>query len=222
MSTDPRALIVEVCHLLAARNFTSATGGNVSVRLPDGSCWVTPSQLHKARVQVADLVRVAADGRQLDGTRSATSETYMHLSVYRRIPTAGAVLHAHPPVSTGFALAGKPMDNTSSSEAVAILGRCVPLLPYLPPSSASLAALVEQSVTPSVPAYLLAHHGVLTWGPDLWQAYDILDTLELFAQSLVAATQLGAPVPLPEEELRWLDHKNAEISIQTGRCAPEV
>ncbi len=207
MDADPRVAMVEVCHLLAAQNLTSATGGNVSVRVGDGSYWVTPSRLHKSRMRVEDLVRVDGDFRVLEGARKPSSESLMHLAVYRRLPQAGAVVHAHPPVCGGFALAGKEMDTGSSSEAVAILGPRVPLIGYARPSTAELAELVGRSMAGNIRAYLMANHGALTWGTDLWDAYDMLDTLENFARSLVAAMALGGAVPLDEGERRWLEKK---------------
>jgi L-fuculose-phosphate aldolase len=205
--TDPRPRIVEVCHLLAARTFTTATGGNVSVRMPDDTAWVTPSRLHKARVTLDDLVRVTLDGMQVEGTRSASSETPMHLAMYRALPQAGAIIHAHPPISTGFAQACKTIDTRSSSEATVILGAEVPLIPYDRPSTEGLAELVGRSMRPDRQAYLMAQHGVLTWGADLWEAYDILDTLEIFSMSLLVATIIGGAAPLPAEELAWLAKK---------------
>ena len=207
MSDDPRALLVTVSHLLASRNFTTATGGNLSLRLADGSCWVTPSRLHKARVQADDLVRVDAEGRVLAGARMPSSETFMHLAAYQALPRAGAVIHAHPPAATGFAQAHRPIETTSSSEAFAILGPEVPLLPFVHPGSAELAAQIGARVQSDRNAYLLAHHGVLTWGEDLWEAYDILDTLELFAQTLLAASLAGGAVPLPDADLAILAKK---------------
>ncbi|MHB9131996.1 MAG: class II aldolase/adducin family protein [Armatimonadota bacterium] len=211
MSVDPRHILVEICHLLATRNFTTATGGNVSVKMPDGSYWVTPSRLHKARVQLEDLVRVDADGNVLEGTRQASSETLVHLAMYKALPQAGAVVHAHPPASTGFAQACKTIDTTSSSEAYVILGPEVPLIPYDRPSTQRLADLVGSAMDPRRPAYLMANHGVLTWGKDLWDAYDMLDTLEIYAQTLVVATLLGGAVPIPEDECKWLDHKFSPV-----------
>ena len=211
MSDDPRLALVEICHLLAARSFTTATGGNVSVRLPDDSFWVTPSALHKGRVGVEDLVRIDSAGAILAGARKPSSETFMHLMAYQALPQMGAVIHAHPPYATGFTQAGKTLDTSSSSEAIAILGRAVPLIPYAPPSSTELAELVGRSMQPLQKAYMMAHHGVLTWGRDLWDAYDILDTMELFAQSLAVSILAGGAVPLPDHEQRWLEQKHREI-----------
>lgn len=204
---EPRDELVEVCHLMASQSFTSATGGNVSVKMPDGTIWLTPSRLHKRKVQIEDLVLINDEKQILDGERAPTSEVPMHLAVYRALPQAGAVIHAHPPVATGFALACKPLDASASSEAYFILGPGVPLLPYARPSTEELATMVGAAMDPMYKAYLLANHGVLTWGADLSEAYDILDTLEMFAQSQFAAMQLGGAGPLPAEELDWLRQK---------------
>ncbi|HEX2947998.1 MAG TPA: class II aldolase/adducin family protein [Armatimonadota bacterium] len=207
MPTDPRQMLVEVCHLLASQRFTSATGGNVSIKMPDGSFWVTPTSLHKARVGIDDLVHITASGEILDGVRNPSSETLVHLAVYRALPSAGAVIHAHPPAATGFAQAGKAIDTSCSSEAHVILGNEVPLIPYDRPSTQQLADLVGNSMKPRHRAYLMANHGVLTWGKDLWEAYDMLDTLEVFSQSVLNAMLVGGPVPLPQEETAWLEKK---------------
>jgi len=211
MSADPRIELVEICHLLAARSYTTATGGNVSVRLPDGTFWVTPGGLNKMRVNEEDLVRVNAAGEVLEGTRRQSSETFMHLMAYQALPAAGAVIHAHPPYATGFAQAGKTLDTSSSCEAVAILGRDIPLLPYAHPSSRELAELVGRFMRPACKAYMMSHHGVLTWGTDLWDAYDILDVMEIFAHALVASITIGSPISLPESDLRWLQEKHLEL-----------
>ena len=204
MFEDPRDQIVEICHLLASQRLTSATGGNVSVRLADGSCWVTPSSLHKSRVRVEDLVRVDSHCQVLEGWRRPSSETLVHLAIYRALPQALAVVHAHPPVGTGFALACTPVPTHFSTEASAIIGAEVPVIPYGRPSTPELAEQVAKCCHPHCMAYLLANHGVVSWGASLWQAYDVMETLEFYAQSVMAAYALGGGHALPEEETRWI------------------
>ncbi|MHB0999430.1 MAG: class II aldolase/adducin family protein [Armatimonadota bacterium] len=209
MSDDPRSVMAEICYLLATQRLTSATGGNVSMRLPDGTFWVTPSRLHKRRVKAEELVRIDDAGNVLEGTRTPTSEVPMHLAAFRALPCAGAVIHAHPPFATGYALACMEMETVSSSEAYAILGSKVPLIGYARPSTDGLAQIIEESVVKGHKAYLMANHGVLTWGADLWEAFDVLDTLEMYAHSLFTATILGGAVPLSEDECAWLAKKFA-------------
>lgn len=212
MPDDQKTELVEVCYLMAEQRLTSATGGNVSVKMPDGTFLVTPSRLHKRRVKAKDLIRIDDAGTILEGKRTPTSEVPMHLAVYRAISGAGAVIHAHPPFATGYALACMEMDTKPSSEAYFILGSKVPLIEYGRPSTEGLARLMEESVHKEYKAYLLANHGVLTWGSNLWEAFDVLDTLEMYAHSLFAATLLGGAVPLPESECAWLTEKISNMA----------
>jgi L-fuculose-phosphate aldolase len=163
--------------------------------------------LHKARVTIKDLVRVDDRCKVVEGGRPASSEMLVHLAIYRALPQAMAVVHAHPPAATGFAQACRAIDTRSSSEASVILGPQVPLIGYERPSTPQLANAVGKAMHPRQKAYLLAQHGAITWGSDLWDAYDTLDTLEVFTQSLVVATIVGGARPLPAKERAWLERK---------------
>ena len=210
MSCNEKLDIVRVSNAMAARDFTTATGGNISVRTVENGCWITPSRLHKALVTENDLVLVDKDGQKISGDRDASSEGMLHLAVYRALPQAGAVIHAHPPYINGFAQNCIPIDTRSSSEAVFLLGAEVPVLPYFRPGTFDLADGVEKAVNSRQQAYLLANHGVICWGINLQEAYDILDTLELFARSLVISRILGGEKPLPPQEVQWLEDKYGE------------
>jgi L-fuculose-phosphate aldolase len=204
MTYDPCPVIVEVCHMLAAQKLTSATGGNVSARMPDGTFWITATGIHKGRMQVADLVRITGEGLVVEGERRPSSEALMHLAMYRALPQAKAVVHAHLPITTGFALAHTPINTCYATEASAIIGPRVPVVPYGRPSTTDLSDEVERACDPLYKAYLLANHGVVSWGKDLWHAYDVMETLEVYAQSLLTANAVGGGKLLPEQERRWL------------------
>lgn len=204
MSIDIRDEIVAICHLLATQRLTSATGGNVSVRLADNTFWVTPSGLHKGRITNDDLVLVDAELSVLQGWRQPSSETLLHLAIYRALPVAKAVVHAHPPFCGGYALACKPIPTNFATEACAIIGPEVPVVPYGRPSTPALAEQMEKCCTMQNMAYLLANHGVVSWGKTLIQAYDVMETLEYYTQSLLCAQLLGGGQKIPEEEQAWI------------------
>ena len=139
------------------------------------------------------------EGNVLEGNRHPSSETKMHLAVYRGRPDVGAVVHAHPPVSTAFAVCRRGMETPYLSELVTGLG-AVPCTP-------SFAMLSTDQVPRSVEPYLadhcavlLANHGALTWGEDLWEAFDRMETVEHTAKILLNARLLGDPVALTQEE----------------------
>lgn len=179
---------------LSRLGFMPGTSGNLSVRLGEERILATPTGRSKALLRSEDMVVVDLDGRQLAGSRRVTSEIGMHLAIYRMRPDAIAVIHSHPPIATGFACSGRPLDEPLCSEAVMTLG-VVPLAPYATTGTDDLAASLEPLI-PEHSAILLANHGAVTFGGDLLDAYLKMETVEHFAHICLVAHQLGSRRPL--------------------------
>ena len=188
-----------MCRLLYDRNYVVGHDGNVSLRLEGDRVLITPSGVSKGRMEPDMLVVCGLDGRVLEGDRYPSSEMAMHLLVYRERPDVGAVVHAHPPVSTAFAICRRPLSQKYLTETISGLGE-VPVAPYALPSTRE----VPDSIRPYVAhhnAVLLANHGVLTWGKDLWTAFDRMETVEQTAKIYAQVSQLGGGVELtPQQE----------------------
>ncbi len=194
-----RALMCAVGKLLYDRGYVAANDGNLSMKTAPDRLLVTPSGVSKGRLTPDMLLVTDLEGNVLEGNRHPSSETKMHLAVYRGRPDVGAVVHAHPPVSTAFAVCRRGMETPYLSELVTGLG-AVPCTP-------SFAMLSTDEVPRSVEPYLadhcavlLANHGALTWGEDLWEAFDRMETVEHTAKILLNAQLLGDPVALTPEE----------------------
>ncbi|MDX1622796.1 MAG: class II aldolase/adducin family protein [Gemmatimonadota bacterium] len=191
--TDPgleriRREIVAVGRRLYERGLVAGSEGNVSVRPGGGRLVTTPSGACKGFLEPADLVVTDLEGRPLEAGRPS-SELKMHLEIYRRRDDVRAVVHAHPPTATGFAIAGRPLDECVVPEVIATLGM-VPIVPYGTPSTAEVA----ERIAPYVPAHdalLLANHGAVTYGPELERAVNAMESIEQAARSLLVAHQLG-------------------------------
>jgi L-fuculose-phosphate aldolase len=186
--------------LLHQQGYVANHDGNVSVRDAPGEFLCTPSAWSKRLVSSQDVLVVDITGKVRSGRHKVFGEWHLHRAVYLARPDVGAVLHAHPPVATGFAVAGKPLGRPPIAEMMVSLGAEVPLIGYgLPKSDEQDAALMKAAETHD--AVLLANHGVVTWGDDLEQAYLRLELLEHWAKILVTAIQLGGAVTLPEGDL---------------------
>jgi L-fuculose-phosphate aldolase len=192
--------IVEVGRRLYARGLIAGNEGNVSVR--DGDrLLVTPGGCCKGFLAPDDVVVTDLEGRPQGGGR-ATSEILMHAMVYRHRSDVRAVVHAHPPTATGFAVAGLPLDRPVLAEPVVTLGP-VPLIPYATPTTSDLADSVAAAVR-SAHALLLANHGAVTVGDTLWRAWERMEILEQFARIALAARLLGRERELPPEDVARL------------------
>jgi L-fuculose-phosphate aldolase len=194
-----RADIVEVGRRLYARGYTASNDGNISVRLDDRRLLMTPKNVCKGFMTPDMMCVTDLDGNKLAGDRDPSSEIKMHLEVYRQRPDARAVVHAHPPMGTAFAVAGIPLDRAVLAEVVTTLGS-VPIADYATPSTAELPESVRKYVK-AHDGMLLANHGALTLGGDVFSAYFKMETIEHFAKISFIARMLGGERLLSREEV---------------------
>jgi L-fuculose-phosphate aldolase len=202
--------------------FAPGTSGNLSVRLPfsdrfnERRILATPTGCSKALLRPADMVIVDLDGRFLSGTRNVTSEIGMHLSVYRGRPDVNAVIHAHPPIATGFASCGMALDAPLCAELIMTLGS-IPLAPYATTGTDEVGASLQPFLRDH-DAILMANHGLVTYGKDLLDAFMKMETCEHFAQVSLTAHQLGCARLLEGDALGKLEQARARY--RSNGCAP--
>jgi L-fuculose-phosphate aldolase len=184
-----RADIVECGRRLWHRGFVASNDGNISVRLDDARLITTPTAVSKGFMTPDMMVITDLEGKKLAGERNASSELKMHLEVYRHRPDVRAVVHAHPPTATGFAVAGIPLDRAVLAEVITTLGS-IPIAEYATPSTEELPAAVRRYIK-AHDGLLLANHGALAIGPDVYAAYYRMETIEHFATISLVARTLG-------------------------------
>ncbi len=222
-SANEARLRREICAAgreLRELGFLPAAAGNLSVRLSDGRILTTPSGAEKGELAPGDLIRLRADENPARGkpgarpngaARHVSSEIAMHLRIYELRPDVRAVCHAHPPVATGFAVAGRALDSATLGEAAILLG-AVPLAPYGAPGTPELA----ESIAPFVAranAVLLANHGVVTVGEDLRTAVQRMEIVEHSARVLLVAELAGGAKLLTREQVRALVASRARYGL---------
>ena len=184
-----RADIVEVGRRLWQRGYVAANDGNISVRLDDRRLITTPKSVSKGFMTPDMMVITDLDGTKIGGERDPSSELKMHLEVYRNRPDARAVVHAHPPTATGFAVAGIPLDRAVLAEVITTLGS-IPIAEYATPSTEELPAAVRRYIK-AHDGLLLANHGALALAGDVMAAYYRMETIEHFAKISLVARTLG-------------------------------
>ena len=208
---------MRVGRLMYERGYVVSSDGNVSVRLDDGRIVATPTQVNKGRMTEEMLALTDAEGRALSDRR-ASSELAMHLLIYRERADVKSVCHAHPPHGSAFAVAGLAIDQPILSEVILTLG-CVPLAEYGTPSTDELT----EAMLPLVKhhnALLMANHGAVAYGADLWQAFDRLETLEHTAKIAILSRALGGARNLPPDSIEKLIdvRERAGYLDESARC----
>src|SRR5438034_5396461 len=184
-----REELCAVARRLSERGYVTSYEGNLSARLPDGTFLCTPTMRCKSLLTPADLCTVGPDGGQLCGPRGRTSEILMHLAIYRHRPDVRAIVHAHPPHATAFAVAGEPVPSGVLAEVEVYLG-VVPTVPYETPGTQKFADLVVPHLD-RTNTLLLANHGSVSFAPTLEQAFAFTEILDAYCRVLLLARQLG-------------------------------
>ena len=216
-----RADIVEIGRRMYARGYTASNDGNISVRIDASRLLMTPKSVCKGFMTPDMMCVTDLDGRKLQGDRDPSSEMLMHLEVYRQRPDVQAVVHAHPPTATGFAVAGIPLDRAVLAEVLTTLGS-IPLAEYATPSTAELPEAVRKYIK-AHDGMLLANHGALTVGGDLYSAYYKMETIEHFAKISLVARTLGRENLISREEVMRLQELRGTYGIKAPApiCADE-
>ena len=206
-----RAEIVEVGRRLHGRAYVASNDGNISVRLSDDRLLTTPKGVSKGFMTPDMMVTTDLEGRKIAGQRDPSSEILMHLAVYQNRPEVLAVVHAHPPAATGFAVAGIPLDRAVLAEVVTTLGS-IPIADYGTPSTPELADAVRKYIK-AHDGLLLANHGALTIAGELFAAYYKMETIEHFARISLVARLLGGERMLSREEVERLQDLRGTYGI---------
>jgi L-fuculose-phosphate aldolase len=215
---DVRCAIVEVGRRLYARGLIGGNEGNISVRQGQ-TLLVTPAGVCKGFLNPDEIVRTDLEGQPQGGGRAST-EILMHTAVYKRRGDVGAVVHAHPPTATGFAVAGVALDQPLIAEAVVTLGP-VPIIPYGQPSTPALAAHVGDAIC-GAQALLMANHGAITVGDDLYRAWERMETVEQLAKIALVTRILGRDHALTPADVRGLELIRAQAGYPPPVCAPSA
>lgn len=205
MKQNPMSLkkdILEVGRRTYMRGYVASNDGNISARLDRKHILITPTGVSKGFMKPSDLITVDMNGKVVNGKKKPSSEIFMHLHVYKERPDVNSICHAHPPYATGFAVAGIPLDQYVLPEVIITLGT-IPLVPYGTTGT-------EEFYKPLLPllqeydAFLLANHGALTVGSDVFSAYYKMEILEHYAHIIFIARNLGKVTTLNDEQVQKL------------------
>lgn len=203
--TTTKEQIVSAIKVLWQKGHLAAGDGNFSFKSGE-DIWITPSGCRKCDLKIEDFVKVGG----LEG-RKPSSETLMHLKVYKNAPLAKVVFHAHPPTATAYSISNDEahLPEDVVSELVLSAGR-IPLVPYARPGSQAMGDNLKPFL-PESRILILKHHGALTWGESVKEALSGMERLEHSCEIFWKAKTMGSLQRLPVGELEWLKEKRKSL-----------
>jgi L-fuculose-phosphate aldolase len=212
---EAKDIICEIGKRMYMKGYVASNDGNISIKCGENEIWVTPTGVSKGFMTPDMMVKLDMDGRIIEGNSKPSSEIKMHLRVYYENSSTMAVVHAHPPVATSFAIAGIALNKPILPEAIVMLGN-VPVAPYATPGTQA----VPDSIAPYCRDYnavLLSNHGALTWGSDPMEAYYRLESLEHYSLILMYTSNIIKKAnELSIEEISELIEIRTKMGITAG------
>ena len=203
---EQRRELTDATREMYRRGLVGAYSGNTSLRLAgagaDGLLLVTPTHHPYYRLQPADLVVVDLDGvPAAPATMRPSSETRLHLEIYRQRADVQAVVHTHSIYASVAAVIGRDIPPLID-EMLLTIGGPVKVAQYAFPGTNDLAQAARAALGDRNAA-LLRNHGVVGVGPNIWEALEVCDLVERLAHIFVLARNFGprAAAPLPDDAI---------------------
>ena len=194
----PREELLQAMERIYRYRMTTTSGGNLSIREPNGNVWITPARIDKGSLRRDDIVCVLASG-EIEGSRKPSSELPIHQQIRVRRPDVGGVVHAHPTALVAFSLVHEVPNTRLFHQSRNVCGE-VGFAPYELPGSAALGRRVAESFEQGYNCVILENHGVVTAGATFREALHRFETLEFTAKTIIKAHLLGADIHFLSDE----------------------
>ncbi|WP_239615045.1 class II aldolase/adducin family protein [Cohnella mopanensis] len=195
---------------------TTTSGGNLSILDDNGDLWITPAGIDKGSLSRNDIVCVKADG-QVVGIHKPSSELPFHRLVYQTRPDLKAVVHAHPPALVSFSIVRRIPDTRMLPNERKICGE-IGMAEYALPGSEELGQNIAAVFAKGIDTVMLENHGIVIGGPNLFDAFQIFETLDFCARLEIKANRIGKPILLSEAHYETVA-ANEELHPATFRPA---
>lgn len=208
--------ICDIGRRIYEQGFVAANDGNISVRIGENRFLCTPTMVSKGFLKPEDIAVVDGQGKQLSGQKPRTSEILLHLEIYHELPEINAVVHAHPPHATAFAVAGIDVPSCVLPEVEIFIGQ-VPIAQYETPGGKNFAETILPHLRNRANTILLANHGAVACDATLEHAYFHLETVDMYCKILLLAKQVGNIQQLPQQKVVELMDFKKRIGIPDPR-----
>ena len=199
--------LVNACHRCAELNYVTSSGGNLSLRNEEDLILITPTKTLKRTMRFEDICAIKLDGEEVyfpEG-KKPTGEWKFHTRIMRRRPDIRAIVHAHPPILTGFAIANDgTMEKPFLPEPIIEVGPIL-TVPYETPLSEALSERFDEVIEKSN-GFLMENHGALFCSfAGIEDAVELLNMTECMAESILVARLLGNPKTITKEYVEEMD-----------------
>jgi L-fuculose-phosphate aldolase len=205
----PRDEIMQTMERIYRYRMTTTSGGNLSIREPNGDIWITPARVDKGNLTRNDIVCVRANGAT-EGVHRASSEFPFHRAIYEQRPDLKGIVHAHPVALVAFSICGQSPNSRLFPQARFVCGQ-PGFAPYALPGSEQLGRNIAEVFASGANCVILENHGVVVGGTSLADAYQRFETLEFAGKTIIKARWLGDVRYLSDDQLALAEARRLDL-----------
>jgi L-ribulose-5-phosphate 4-epimerase len=214
-----KQLIVTTAQALTRDGYLMATGGNLSVRIPNANAFaVTPSNFDYMKMTADDICVLDFNLAPLEGTLTPSVEAGMHCAIYQARADVNAIVHTHQVYASALTMIKAPIPALFDEQA-RFLGRSVEIIPYAPSGTGMLKNTVAKHVKNQNNAYLMQNHGALLFGNDMERAVHNVEILEKCSLAYLIALCSDRPIgkiPLVVREIAFSKLRKDQKKVVEG------
>jgi L-fuculose-phosphate aldolase len=212
--------IVRVGKKLWDRQYVDGNGGNISYKISSQYVLCTPTLCSKGDLKVEEIALVDLNNNLILGVRPHTSELKLHLSIYKAVAKAKAVVHCHPPYATAHAVAGVVPPLNLIPEQEVFVGP-VALSPYETPGTQTFA----DTILPYAKKHntiLLGNHGIVCWADTVTHAEWFVEVVDTYCKTVMIARQLNPHLrEIPPAKIQDLLEIKKKLGLPDARLPEE-
>jgi len=209
-----RKELLAVAREIYANKLVTGTWGNISCKIPDSEhILITPSGMDYRTMTIEDMVLMDSSGRVVEGKWKPSSESPVHIAIYKKRPELKAIVHVHSTFASVFAVLRQSIP-VILEETAQVIGHRIETAAYASCGTQLLADNVAAALGEKKVAVLLANHGLIGVGKDLAEALRVCYVAEKTAQVAVYAASLGSIHELDPEEIDRLHRNFANYGVQ--------
>lgn len=214
-----KKLIVDTAQTLVRKGYLMATGGNISLRIPEKNAFaITPSNYDYFKMTPDDVCILDIELKKIEGQLSPSVESGMHGAVYKARPDVHAIVHTHQAYVSALTLIKAPIPALFDEQA-RFLGRSVDIIPYAPSGTGMLKNTVARHVKNHNNAFMMQNHGALVFGHDMERAVHNVEILEKCALAYLLAIcseRKISKIPLAVREVAFAKLRKDQKKVEQG------
>jgi L-ribulose-5-phosphate 4-epimerase len=195
-----RTLVVKAAKAIYEKGLVENNEGNVSVRIGKTEEYlITPTANQYDLLTSDQIVHMGFDGTPLSSGKLPSSETKLHVAIFKSRPKVQCVIHAHSTFATMLSIVRKDIP-IIMEEQVVYLGGSIKVSSYGEAHTDDIGDVAVKALGYKNGA-LLANHGIIVCGKSITNAIKNAELVEKLAKIYWGSLMIGEPNILENENL---------------------